>query len=1115
MPVFKFGSPVGRVSSLIVGSDYEPSGPLLPSGTFDLTSTAITADEQTSFSVSVTRSNGASSEVTVTVRITGLVGAGVSDQDLTIVFPDAGSGVRTTSTVNLTADITSNIVGSVEIISAVSSSGTVAAPVIGVSSGSVTVNAVAPPPSGQTITASQVLGSGIGAVTFGQACRQGDFPGGNIAVNGAQVTVEKTHSDGSVAFAVISGILTGGQSYDIIAGAQSSGTNLTEAQLIAALGTTTISLSGNASGTINAANLISGTETPAAPGRLNIQDGQYCIERHVSAQISGTLYGAFHCRYYSNGAVRVRFVIENAEAISASANAVSGVTATFTLNGSQIYSGAVLGANNRFSDVGWVNGSERYGSMDKTYFDSCNIAQVYPAGATSAAEGTQTLAPYARGDHRETYGDTGAHEQLAVYARWDAACMSNGFTETGIIGCINNALAVNHRPVIFKDSATGYPIDPNTYPQANTEGWGGVGNPLNEGSGGLFGDSKHSHMPSSGFLAYVITGDYYFAETAAYWAFYAYGGTGASTEYNERNSSNFKIKLSHAQHRQSAWRLRNVVDAARCLPDSHPWAAISEKIIEDTINDLYSSHVVGASDNQFGWIDSSVDGLTNTRPWQHNWLHAAIFEVRRSGLGGANIDAVCLWCAPWIQNLMSRGSSPWCRQDSPMYSHDGLPAQGGTEFATDWADFYSQRHGSQSCDLNGLWRQSRYSENATDYGGMIAWTVMVAYQIGLLDVAETDWFLNAFTTADFANQPEWSMTRGEQVAQLDPLPSSAPSWYSGATINQFAQMPGSMINTVGASQAIIYPWCSMAVCQQGIYNNADDTLIDGTFLLFHGTGHNDFPTDSGLYAFGPLESETPQSYVVAPDTHPTILATHTYDDIYWNPVTNEFGKVATGSRATNGFYSSQSARLPLGQAYSGWTIDQNNPTSGAFNPSISAVDPSTGITYCRNSANGRPWLAKDPNTGNFTQLTTNGAIQIPAYGCATFDTARDRVVYMDGDGNVRYLDINNVAAGEQALSLSASVGTSSCGFTYDSTADRYYVWQNGYGNSFRSINPDNGQVQTISGGVDPGLDPGFDGPGYSTGTYDRWSYIAIPALNMRLIVLVQQYNELPYFVRLQ
>jgi len=607
--------------------------------------------------------------------------------------------------------------------------------------------------------------TGTGAATFGHAFAKGDVPAGytlNVTDENIQVTKKATWSDGSLKFGIFSGVFSSAGSHDLHLIADPSATSLTEAALISALGTTTITLSGGVTGSINAATLLAGT--PAAPGKIAWQDGPYCIERIVGGQISGTVYGFFHCRYYSNGALSVDFVIENAEALSANANTTSATTCTFTLAGTQVYSASqTIYHNTRFMETYWVSDPGVHVAHSTSYLYSTKAIEQYKSGAVpqTLIDGyTQTIAPYELGDHRVDYGSTGYHKQIGPLPEWDVSAIRNGFPSDAVAAVICNAKAANHRSIHYKDSATGYPVNRQTYPTADDRGW--TPTVLKVGTGTKADTtSKSSHKPANGYLAYLLTGKYYFLETIWYWGnnsiLSAEGETGAQYA---RFATDMALMPEGAQKRSQAWGLRDVMRAAFISPDSHVMTTYFDTCCTDTVNYIYSQYVTGAWDNIFGWLDDYDYPAQNAAFMQYFYL-AVAFRLSELELGGTNTSAVLLWLAQWIRGITSYGSdTTWCWQYGVQGSHGTNPGDGSTgTYVADWATYASNVYGPVSCSLSGSFNDANVASIATYYGANLRAAVCAARDAGYLTDTEYNRIIGGFTTADFDAAPVWSTVK--------------------------------------------------------------------------------------------------------------------------------------------------------------------------------------------------------------------------------------------------------------------------------------------------------------------------------------------------------------------
>lgn len=929
--------------------------------------------------------------------------------------------------------------------------------------------------SSQTITSVDIIGTGTGAVTFGHLFAEGDATAVNIS--GGQVNAKTTWPDGSLRFAVISGVFTGGGSYGISGGA-GSGSNLTEAQLIAALGTTTITLSGGVSGTINAADLISGAATPDAPGKVAWQDGPYCIERIVGKQISGTVYGFFHCRYYSNGALSVDFVIENCEGIAAAANTTASVTAIFVLAGvGQTPIVNVLYSNSRFMETYWNTDPGLHAAPDLTYFYSTKATPKYIGGAATGTYDS-SVAWNSTGNLRTSWGATGYGDQIGPLPAWDAAAIKNGFAD--IDSVIANAKAFNHSSACYKDNSTGYPVDLyTTYSGYSINGWGSA---ILEGSGTSLTtdtDAKASHSPVIGMMAYVLTGKYYFLETQWYCATNCLLQPLASGTFADRRD-NQALTWESEEQRRSAWTIANTARCAFIAPDSITYAGHFETFIANGFTSMYNRYPNGADNNVFGIVKSQGGEWypTSFRPWMNDFNVGAVLECVRMGFGGTYATEMGDFVAQWVQGRTSyQFDYSFCWRDGPSYSsNDTAPFDGGG-WMSSWAEYWSAAGYSDTCSPTGAF--SSGDTVTGGYPGNMLYPVAEAHGLGYINDAEINRFMDAFSLADWSAYPVWGQASRGSPTAATALETAATSLTAGYSI-KLGTVPASVLVASGESfnhlqwgNSAVYEPNSKKVHWIGkrqstfsyhwlVYDEATDTWsLDASALpslgtIGHGYDHMAVDPSTGDVYHRPYNSKTIQKWngtswsaLTAFTPGMEAVATISYATglglffsskdtaRYYNGSWNELANTGLASNTANhvSAYNSSSGYIIFGGGNQATMLKLDvdtlamssiaappfrmgigeNPGQGVF-----IEDPASDKFIGFNKVDNA-WTEYDPvadQWNTLTQSTGNGATeQLGTPALATYNSTENAVVAVpiSAHGVVMYIQANGVQDGDAWL----------------------------------------------------------------------------------------------------
>ncbi len=116
--------------------------------------------------------------------------------------------------------------------------------------------------------------------------------------------------------------------------------------------------------------------------------------------------------------------------------------------------------------------------------------------------------------------------------------------------------------------------------------------------------ADHAHMPSIGYISYLLTGDTFYAEELSFWASYHAG------EWP------YKGLKWQGMDRSFHYSLRQVTDAAFILPDTHPLLPYYTKLLDKCFAEMNKGFV------QSGWRVHSPLGGPFQCSGRQNWVNA-------------------------------------------------------------------------------------------------------------------------------------------------------------------------------------------------------------------------------------------------------------------------------------------------------------------------------------------------------------------------------------------------------------------------------------------------------------------------------------------------------------
>jgi len=400
----------------------------------------------------------------------------------------------------------------------------------------------------------------------------------------------------------------------------------------------------------------------------------------------------FNVRAYAGSApgsiahVSTDIVVENAWAYSPQAQLQ--YTATLT-SGSASYTSPALAqyAYTRWHHMLWWNASEPqvYLQQDTRYIqDSLAVSRYAPLKPTEAflAKIRQSCAPLDHCDQTTRMGNAGAQPAIGPLPRWASVYVIDPDLRA-FNWMLANTDALGTYPVHFRDQATGWPLSIQKHPYVTILGWAHARNSA-RGKGpraALYRQdllstcvknselTKHckltsfgtgnpywwsnAHQPAAGYVAYMVTGSYYYMEELAFYA--SMSELSAGEAY--RGFSRGLIDPARSQVRGKAWVLREMVDAAWLLPDGYPLKAEFNDDVNNSIADFNAAYTHNPNANPLGMMKSGsqypINGNRNKggTPWQHSFLTWSAGHAADLGFAGA--AAFRDWLAKFEVGLMT------------------------------------------------------------------------------------------------------------------------------------------------------------------------------------------------------------------------------------------------------------------------------------------------------------------------------------------------------------------------------------------------------------------------------------------------------------------------------
>jgi hypothetical protein len=562
--------------------------------------------------------------------------------------------------------------------------------------------------------------------TLGHAFAPGDVPSGSGVVGsiGAlQVVPKNRWPDGSLKYAIVSGRVTlaanSPATVTLSLGTPSSGSPLTTADLRATGITASIAASGF--GTVT----WSGTDfdAPFLTWISGDQMSSWIYRKPVGSDPH--LVGWMEVRLYAGGAVEVLPWVENGY-LRVPGPTDKNATYTFSLGGSQRFSQAfdllnhertVLASGSGFTY--WLGTNPQVVPRhDVAYLQASTLVPAY-TGVTSSGSPlwsriTQAYTPLGQADYPSNMGATGYHPSIGPIPEWDVAYLTSGGDPRAYRGVIVDAMSAGRYGIHFRDETTQRPPRFTSYPDLVLDGSCGVDDQGASSAGdytptatGPTPPRWHtSHHPSIGYMAYLITGMFYFMEEIEFSATAGYLKQNSGPPYANRQGSKGLLLTNAGANttRGAAWSLRTLIQAAVATPDADILHAEYTTSFEENVNYYYGLYIAISTNDPQGVCAPYLDYTPGVAPYMHSiWMEDFLTFafgygqdlMSLSAAGQSKLSAFMAWK---YQSVVSRfgggASTEYCYRDAATYTMAVSPSPttrwDGTDPASAWYQNWGQ-----------------------------------------------------------------------------------------------------------------------------------------------------------------------------------------------------------------------------------------------------------------------------------------------------------------------------------------------------------------------------------------------------------------------------------------
>lgn len=792
---------------------------------------------------------------------------------------------------------------------------------------------------GARIFISSTTGETLVPFTLGFAFKRGDVIAGRTVTGDTaslQVNVKNRWPDGSVKFAILSGIALVPTAAGITvnlstASEQAQGSPIDTTRLRSSGAVAEVGCGAFGTARWSATDWDSPFKTWVAGPSMSswIYRQPVGADKHLVAWLE--------VRLYANGAVEILPWIENGYLL-VTGPSNKAATYSFMLNRSQRMTAAI--DLKHHSRTPLINGSALsywagqdpgvIARPDTAYLQATELVPSYTGQlSTSSVVLTGLVSSYVplqAGNFKydqDSMASSGYQDPIGLLPQHDVAYLvSNDVRAYAAV--IRNGFSAGRWAIHYRDERTNRPPRFSAYPTLNissSQGFKDVGGSTNGkrtplATGGNPPGWDVAHSPSVGFLAYLLTGRWYFMEEVQFATTANYLGNGDNTVLRTGSKGLVQPCPGAWQTRSCAWDWRARVQALCVTPDDDvelrsEFVASVEANIEH-----FHSRYVAQKNNPFGWIkpgEAYNGSLRLGSPWQQDFATASFGYSVSLGLpisitASTKLSAFFAWKAKsaimrlgtkegfWYINAVpynmaispsatpdyNTGTGPWYATEAEVYAatYAVPPAWlGRTEgmLAGEimpgeramWGNLvpaiaYAVQHNVQGAQeaYNRMVSAANWKALADAFNARPVWGVKPARYIG----------------APIVVVPPPTTTQPE--TQPEPPKVGDPAWFAGSSLHQWIEIP----STAGAGGAALGAFSGIA------YNEAtNEVLVAGA------GGHLD-SSDNRVVALR-LTDDAPRWRLLLggsttvkmdvshyPDGRPT--SRHTYNTTHYIPQLN-------------------------------------------------------------------------------------------------------------------------------------------------------------------------------------------------------------------------------------
>jgi len=512
--------------------------------------------------------------------------------------------------------------------------------------GAAAPRSIGPPTGNIEFTLSSPVGATRAPFCLGYAFRKGQIAAGQTLVSNKahlQVTPKNYWPDGSLKFAIVAGSAALTANTPAIASLTTGAADASPALTITDLRSTGITARVIAGAYGQADWAAADWNTPFQVWVSGPQMSSWVYRKPVGRDAH--LVAWLEVRLFAGGAVEVLPWIENGF-LRVPGPTSKAATYGFSLGGTPRFSAAIDLPNHcRTPLVAGAAPSHWLGAdpqvtvkHDTAYMQTTGLVPSYratvPADAAAIKRLVTTYTPLQVGNHSTAMGSGGYDASIGLLPEWDVLYLTSA-SPSAYAGLIVNAYGGGRYGIHFRDETTQRPLRFSSYPSLvvgegsgiSSSGASSTNSYTPAATGTPPATWASSHHPSLGFMAYLVTGRWYFMEEVQFVATLNYLKNTNTARLNAQGI--FQSAAGANTTRGAAWAIRSLAQAVCATPD-HDTTLRHEFLASLQANiDWNHARYVARRNNPYGWVQPYSDytgvgdGIYFEATWQQDFYTAA------------------------------------------------------------------------------------------------------------------------------------------------------------------------------------------------------------------------------------------------------------------------------------------------------------------------------------------------------------------------------------------------------------------------------------------------------------------------------------------------------------